>query len=53
MEKSTIRVLAIDDFDPWRRLLISALQKVRGLEIVGEASDGLEGVQKAKELQPD
>ena len=53
MQQSTIRVLVVDDYGPWRRFLISALQKAPGLEIIGEASDGLEGVQKAKDLQPD
>lgn len=47
------RVLAVDDHDPWRRLLCSTLQKHREFQIIGEASDGFEAVLKARTLQPD
>ena len=50
---STVRVLVVDDYEPWRRFVCSALRKRPELEIVGEASDGLEAVQKAQELRPD
>jgi DNA-binding NarL/FixJ family response regulator len=50
---SIVRVLVVDDYEPWRRFVFSALQKRPELEIVGEASDGLEAVQKARELRPD
>jgi len=53
LERSTIRVLVVDDYEPWHRLVRSTLQTQPGLKIVGEASDGLEAVQKAEELQPD
>ena len=43
----------VDDYEPWRRYVSTALQKIPKLEIVGEAIDGLEGAQKAQELQPD
>ena len=36
-----------------RRVVRLILQLRNDLEIVGEASDGLEAVQKAKELRPD
>ena len=48
-----LRVLVVDDFDAWRRFVCSALQKNPELQIVGEASDGLEAVQRASELLPD
>ena len=48
-----IRVLVVDDFEAWRRFVRSALQKNPELQIVGEASDGLEAVQRASELLPD
>lgn len=38
---------------PVRRLIVSTLQTRPELQLVGEASDGLEAVQKAQELQPD
>jgi DNA-binding NarL/FixJ family response regulator len=50
---SSVRVLVVDDYDPWRRFLSTTLQKQPGLQVIGEASDGLEAVRKADELQPD
>jgi DNA-binding NarL/FixJ family response regulator len=49
----TVRILLVDDFGPWRTSVASALQENPQWQIVGEASDGLEAIQKAKELQPD
>ena len=42
----------VDDYEPWRRFVLSALQKEPEFQVVGEACDGLEAVQKAEELQP-
>jgi DNA-binding NarL/FixJ family response regulator len=42
------RILIVDRLDPFRSLISSILRVVRGFQVVGEASDGLEGVQKAK-----
>jgi DNA-binding NarL/FixJ family response regulator len=53
VEARKIRVLVVDDYSPWSRFLRSLLEKRPELEVVGEASDGLEAVQKAQELQPD
>jgi len=53
MDMSLIRVLIVDDFEPWRRFISSELQKQSNLQAIGEVSDGLEAVQLAKELQPD
>lgn len=53
MDPSPIRVLVVDDYEPWRRYLATTLGKEQGLQVIGEASDGLEAVQKAEELQPD
>ena len=53
MGTSTIRVLVVDDYEPWRRFVCTVLQKYPELEIVGEVGDGLEAVQKAGELHPD
>lgn len=47
------RILVVDDHEPVRRAVRLILQARNDLQIVGEASDGLEAVQKAKELQPD
>jgi DNA-binding response OmpR family regulator len=50
---SSVRVLVVEDYEPFRRFVCSTLGKNRELHIVGEASDGLEAVHKAEELQPD
>jgi DNA-binding NarL/FixJ family response regulator len=51
--ESSVRVLVVEDYEPFRRFVCSALRERPGLQIIGEASDGLEAVQKAEELQPD
>jgi DNA-binding NarL/FixJ family response regulator len=48
-----LRVLLVDDFEPWRRFVSTTLQKHSGFQIVLEVSDGLQAVQKAAELYPD
>ena len=53
METSSFRILIADNFEPWRNYVRSAVEKCEGLQIVGEAIDGLEAVQKAIELKPD
>jgi DNA-binding NarL/FixJ family response regulator len=50
---SIVRTLVVDDFEPFRRFVCSTLEERPELQVIGEASDGLEAVQKAKELQPD
>jgi DNA-binding NarL/FixJ family response regulator len=48
-----MRVLFVEDFVPFRKLMCSTLGERHDLRVVGEASDGLEAVQKALELKPD
>jgi DNA-binding NarL/FixJ family response regulator len=43
----------VDDHEPWRRFVSTTLQNQPKLQVIGEALDGLEAVQKAEELQPD
>src|SRR5580765_7294812 len=50
---SSQRVLVVEDFEPFRRFICSTLVQRSELEIVGEAADGLQAVEKARELQPD
>jgi len=50
---SLVRVLVVDDFEPYRCLIATILRKQPELQILCEVSDGLEAVQKAEELQPD
>jgi two-component system nitrate/nitrite response regulator NarL len=49
----TVQILLADDFEPWRSFVASLLQKNPEWQIICEASDVLEAVQKAKEFQPD
>src|SRR5271168_1648497 len=49
----TARIILVDDFKPWRRLVASLLKDNPDWEVIFEASDGLEAVQKAEELKPD
>jgi DNA-binding NarL/FixJ family response regulator len=53
LSASTICVLVVDDYAPWRNFASGTLQKQSDLKIVDEAADGLEAVKKAQELQPD
>jgi DNA-binding NarL/FixJ family response regulator len=53
MPARSIRVLVVEDFEPFRRFVASILQKQPELQIICEVSNGLEAVQKAEELQPD
>ena len=48
-----IRVLLCDDSSVVRRLIKSAMGSVKEIDIIGEASNGLEGVERAVELNPD
>ena len=50
---SVVRVLVVDDFARFRDAICSMLSKHPDLLVVAEASDGLEAVHKAEELQPD
>ncbi|MFC1899355.1 response regulator [Chloroflexota bacterium] len=48
-----IKVLVVDDHALFRRGITSVLANQEELEVVGEALDGLEGIEKAKQLKPD
>ena len=48
-----MRILVVDDYRPFRRFICSTVEQRSGLQVIGEASDGLEAVQKWQELQPD
>lgn len=49
----SIRILLVDDHTLFRSGLKSLLSRQADFEIVGEASDGLEGVKLAEQLKPD
>ena len=47
------RILLVDDFKPWRFAARRILSAVPDFQIVGEASDGMEAIEKAATLLPD
>ena len=49
---SSIRILITDDYADWRRLVRSVLQARSEWQVISEASDGLEAVEKAQGLKP-
>src|SRR5215472_3754518 len=53
MRKLTIRVLVVEDHEPWRRFERLTLRAHDELQIVGECPDGNEAIQKAEELKPE
>ncbi len=48
-----IRVLLVDDHTLFRRGVATVLSSEERLDVVGEASDGLEAIRMAKDLNPD
>jgi NarL family two-component system response regulator LiaR len=48
-----IRVLVVDDHTVVRKGLCSLLSSKYGVEVVGEAGDGDEAIEKARDLRPD
>jgi DNA-binding NarL/FixJ family response regulator len=48
-----IRILVVDDFEDWLRQVRLLLQARPEWQVIAEASDGSEAVQKAEELKPD
>ncbi len=53
LENSNIRVVIVDDFEPFRGFVRALLRKMPELEVICELADGLAAVQNAEELNPD
>jgi chemotaxis response regulator CheB len=53
VNRRTVRVLVVDDSAPWYEFVFSIFQGNSKFRVIGQASDGLQGVQKALELKPD
>jgi len=47
------RILVVDDNAPIRGLVREFIESRPGFEICGEATDGVEGIEKGRELKPD
>jgi two-component system, chemotaxis family, CheB/CheR fusion protein len=50
---SGIRVLLVDDHSIVRQGIAQILQNTEGIRVVGEAGDGLSGIEMVRRLQPD
>jgi DNA-binding NarL/FixJ family response regulator len=53
LDTSSIRVLVVDDYEPWHLFITTTLLREPHLQLVGQAFDGLQAVDQAQELQPD
>jgi two-component system, chemotaxis family, chemotaxis protein CheY len=49
----TKRILIVDDSETVRAVMRSFLETEKDFEVCGEAFDGLDGIDKARELRPD
>ena len=47
-----MRILIVDDYEPWRRYVRSILETDADLVILGESADGLDAIKQSEELQP-
>lgn len=48
-----IKVLVVDDHPVFRHGLISILEKLPDVQVVGQATNGVEAVAKIRECQPE
>ncbi len=53
MIRGPIRVLVVDDSRAARHLIAAAIDKIDGVELAGEAEDGIEGLAAIERLDPD
>ena len=49
----SVKVLVVDDYLPWRELVCRTLVARPTWQVISQASDGLEAVQKTRDLRPD
>jgi DNA-binding NarL/FixJ family response regulator len=52
-DKAPVRILLVDDLEPFRAVTAAIFQRHSRFHVVGIAVDGEEAVQKAQELRPD
>jgi len=50
---AAVRSLLVDDYDPLRVAMAQVLNRQGDFQVVGEASDGFEAIEKARQLHPD
>jgi DNA-binding NarL/FixJ family response regulator len=49
----SVRILIVDDFKDWRRQVLSLFQARPEWQVIAEAADGPEAIEKAEEFEPD
>lgn len=49
----SVRVLVVDDYEPWCRFASGVVASQPDWRVIGQACDGLEAVHMAEQLQPD
>src|SRR5437667_11143437 len=52
-EDKSLRILVVDDHETFREQACALLRSQPGFEVICEAANGLEGVSRGAELQPD
>ena len=50
---NSTKVLIVDDEAPARERLLRMLSKIEGVEVIGEAEDGLQAIEQIERLRPD
>jgi DNA-binding NarL/FixJ family response regulator len=53
MDNKNVRILLCDDNDNFRKLLVQYIKAIPGVEVVGEAIDGIDVIDKTELLNPD
>ena len=53
MSDNSIKILLCDDNDNFRQLLVQYVHSLPDVEIVGEAVDGVDVIEKTEQLNPD
>ena len=53
MAEGTIKILLCDDNDHFRQLLVQFINSISGVEVIGEAIDGEDVIEKTRTLDPD
>lgn len=48
-----VRILVVDDHEPFRQFVASTLHAQPDIQVIGQVQDGLEAVRQAEALQPD
>ena len=51
--RQVAQILVVEDFEPYRTFVTSLLGEQPGLQVICEVGDGLQAVERARELNPD